>query len=466
MVDIESLKALSAQYGSQLAQTDFVNLRSWANEHGAARADSLLDAAAIGFAFDVIFSEPVINTSKITPEMKHAWELAYPEIPAESLNGQALDSLTDNIRGWKGRLFGIEAVERLNRGSWVGDLHLKAGQHVECCASTSQSGWNLHITDDEGIAANKNQLKAVELLKGFHDALERFSGTLMFASLESAPSLNTRIEALGGDGPSDSVGFLSTATTTSLSIRVIAAIAKVLAGGAPADGHRQVATATRTIGTSVLASAFSEAFSVLFNRSTPNSELKKSSEPEPANYAPNLTRLRASASRLTELVRTFEPLYPCPERERKLNPRCYINDYDELLLLVDSSSRLAIQRGSTPLDQWITLVVERDTFIMSEAVLRHHLSDLLQIKADNLVDKAFCGDGFLIRWESAMSGGRMRLEEKLKDAIEISNLSLKKYNRTFSEADARKIQYLKTTAWDKTELKSQGHLERIYKECG
>jgi hypothetical protein len=83
---------------------------------------------------------------------------------------------------------------------------------------------------------------------------------------------------------------------------------------------------------------------------------------------------------------------------------------------------------------------------MSEAVLHHHLEDLLLIKETNLVDHAFCGAGFLSRWENAMTGGRTRLAEQLEDAIEICQLCQKRYANALSGSDVRKIQLLQATA--------------------
>lgn len=84
------------------------------------------------------------------------------------------DQLQGVVNGWKGKLFEILVRDRLNRGDWVGDLHLVTGQHAELAHSVTQPGWDLQIIDPGGHVASELQLKASGSLAYAKSALEHY----------------------------------------------------------------------------------------------------------------------------------------------------------------------------------------------------------------------------------------------------------------------------------------------------
>jgi hypothetical protein len=135
---------------------------------------SLLDAAAAAGAVDAIFLSDAIDVSAITPEMRTAFEFAYPNIALKSLKRLSSDQLDGFISGWKGKYFEVLVRDRLNAGERIGDLHLHAGQVARLATSPTQPGWDLIIEGPHAEAIRHLQLKATQPLGYIKRALEKY----------------------------------------------------------------------------------------------------------------------------------------------------------------------------------------------------------------------------------------------------------------------------------------------------
>lgn len=477
MAHADTLRALAAQYEQEPTgqRAKLNDLRALAGGYIKARGTSIMDAAAIGFAFDVVFSEPTFDLAKITPEMASAWEMAYPNVPIESLAGRSTEDLAGAISGWKGKLFEVEVANRLNDGEWVGDLHLEAGQHAELAASATQPGWDLQILNEDGSVADAVQLKATESVAYVHEALERYPDTPILATHEVAAKLadhGTVIDSglqndILTDSVSDHVADASADAFSDgligampVSIIVVTEAARVLSGKKTVDAAlasggdrlaKGVVAGAVAAGVSVIATPFVGAIAGFMTRLFLSSEPDVQQAPETSLVPPDMERMRNVASRFYDVAHALEPVYPCPARAGRPLPNAFLSDHQEMLSLVDSTTRLTIQRGAMPLSKWIETMLARDTASLDEPAMRQHLADLEQIRKDRLVEKAFPSRGFLDR----LFSGDLRLpQEKLEDVIKIYRLLLKQFTGDFSPADAKQVELLKMTTWERAKRES------------
>lgn len=431
MAASESLNALAATYRQQAVPACLADLQVLADEYSAVQTASFFDVAAIGLAFDVAFSEAAFDVSHITPDMARAWTMAYPTVPIDSLHGFQRESLAEIIGGWKLRLFLVDVARLLNGGGWVGDLHLDAGQRAEIPDLTSVEGRVVQIVGDDAAGATPLQRAAQRALGVFLQSLERYSDVPLFASREIAAS--------GTDGSDCPDTLVDTPVERVNAARLArAAVARVLAESS--SGIRA--------GRGFFATPKLDDFlrSLTWNKTHPDSKERSAL---PWNiHVPDMNRLRATAYGFAALVRSFEASYPCPERQKKERQQTAAGDFSEALSLVDGSTRLAMLCGSMPLNRWIESMAVQDTSAMSESELTRHLADLLQIRADGLVDKAFAAEGFRERWANAMTGGRKQLAEELGNSIEAGELEMKKFSGALSPVNAERISVLRTTRTD------------------
>lgn len=489
MAHADTLRVLAAQYEQESGgrRATLNDLRTLAGGYIRARGTSIMDAAAIGFAFDVVFSESVFDVAKITPEMATAWQLAYPNVPIESLAGRSTEELAGAISGWKGKLFEVEVANRLNDGEWVGDLHLEAGQHAELAASATQPGWDLQIINDDGSIADAVQLKATESVSYVHEALERYPDTPIVATHEVASKMidhGTVIDSgfhndVLTDSVSDHVADASADAFSDgiigampVSIIVITEAARVLSGKKTVDAAlasggdrlaKGVVAGAVAAGVSVVATPLVGAIAGFMTRLFLSSEPDVQQAPETSLVPPDMDRMRNVASRLYDVAHALEPVYPCPERAERPKPNAFLSDQQELLSLVDPTTRLTIERGSMPLNEWIESMLARDTASLDEPAMRQHLADLEQISKDRLVEKAAPTRGFLDR---LFSGDARLPQQKLEDMIKIYRLLLKQFTGGFSPADAKQVELLKMTTWERSERKAQERMEARMLERG
>ncbi len=169
MAHAENLSQLYAHLGRIYGRTGFAELRALANVQIEAALASVLKVAAIGLAFDPLFSEKTIDTATIPHAMAKAWNLAFPNRPIESLNQRSTESVQIVIHGWKSKLFASEVTLRLNKGEWIGLLQLEPGQCVEPFTPNPRHRWRLRIT-----APGPIQLPAIDLINRIYSTLKRY----------------------------------------------------------------------------------------------------------------------------------------------------------------------------------------------------------------------------------------------------------------------------------------------------
>lgn len=129
--------------------------------------------------FTAAVAEPLIrdhslHSVPITPQMREAWELAYPHHSLSSLQDESTEQIAGFVNGWKGKYFEVLVRDELNGGSWIGDLHLAPGQLAHLATQVNQPGWDLVITDSHGDVVQELQLKATNSLSYIKEALERY----------------------------------------------------------------------------------------------------------------------------------------------------------------------------------------------------------------------------------------------------------------------------------------------------
>jgi hypothetical protein len=134
------------------------------------RKAELLDLLVVG---GITLAQAIRNPAGVPPEIERAFDLAYPGLTetesfADAVNRMSSDQLTGLVSSVKGKLFEIELVDHLNNGG------LPEGFHAELAQSVTQPGWDIQITDAQGIVNELLQAKATESASYVQDALERY----------------------------------------------------------------------------------------------------------------------------------------------------------------------------------------------------------------------------------------------------------------------------------------------------
>ena len=438
-----SLNSLSSQYRRQHGEVTLDELRQVASEFAAKRHQSVLDAAAIALAFDAIMSKDTFDVSEVTPEMAEAWSLAYPNVPLESLAGRSTEELAGAISGWKGKLFEVEVVERLNSGEWVGDLHLEPGQTAYIAESTTQPGWDIQIRDDEGNVADLIQLKATESISYIHEALARYPDTPILATSEVASQLGGNPMVLDSGisndaltaSTSDQVASASDSAVTdglvgAMPLALIAiteastvwsgkkTVDQALASGGDRVAKGVVAGAVAA-GVSAIATPFVGAIAGFITRLALNENDRTTASKHTDSDVPRHTYLVERASQLQNSVATISAHYSPPQKQadRPLSPPPSISDNDELLSLVDPKTRLDILRSSMPLKDWIREMICKSVLTMTLDEVEQYLADVEMIKWRGLLDDAIPADGILGSLGRAMFSDHRDLKFGLDNAI-------------------------------------------------
>jgi hypothetical protein len=458
MAHFAALKPLAKQYAKEDGSASFSDLTKLASDYLEARKMSILDASAIGIAFDFVFSADKVDLSQITPDMARAWELAYPHVSIESLAGRSPAELGGIISGWKGKLFEVEVERRLNAGEWVGDLHLESDQVAVLADSPIQPGWDMQILNPDGSLADSIQLKATESVGYVHEALARYPDTPVFATHEVASRmaddgiidsgilndhLTNGVSDQISDATSDAVSD-SVMGAMPLSIIVATEAIKVMAGRKSVDdaltsgGDRlvkgaiasSVAVAVSFIGTPVLG-----AIAGFLTRLALGSE-DTTTKSAPMFVPPNSLRMQETVKRLSDSTRPIRRHYPCEYRTDVGTRKAKLSDDDEIRRLVDDTTRLQIEQGSMPLASWIRVMTRKDMEAMSKSDFKRHLSDLRMMKAEKWVDRAVPASGILDKIARSWFNDEYdQLRADLDQALNIGRLLEKKYAGNFTEAD-------------------------------
>ncbi len=167
---------LAEQYRSQHGENKnaWNELRNLAHAFAKQREQALLDAAAAALAVGTIFHADGIDMSAVTPQMREAFSLAFPDKDIEALADYSPQELEGIVSAWKGKLFEVIVRDQLNAGEWVGDIYLREGQQAVLAEAANQPGWDLQILNADGTVAQELQIKATESLSYVKEALERF----------------------------------------------------------------------------------------------------------------------------------------------------------------------------------------------------------------------------------------------------------------------------------------------------
>ena len=133
----------------------------------------ILDLAAI--AADVSL-DSVLNL-RLEPEedplFSEAFIRQYPNVDIESLVGASDERLNGLANGVKGKYFEMLVCDRLNAGERVGELQLLPGQTARLAESSTQSGWDAVIENQDGSTDELLQFKATESMVYVKEALDK-----------------------------------------------------------------------------------------------------------------------------------------------------------------------------------------------------------------------------------------------------------------------------------------------------
>jgi hypothetical protein len=165
-----SYRAWVPEQGTELASALHTLYRRTAPELHSTWIDAAVAAAAVETYVEAAAGRP----QTITPELREAFEKAFPAKALADLQGYSPDQLAGIASAWKGKLFEILVRDHLNEGEWVGDIHLEHGQTALLADSLAQPGWDLSIQNADGTTADLLQLKAVATLGPIKEALERY----------------------------------------------------------------------------------------------------------------------------------------------------------------------------------------------------------------------------------------------------------------------------------------------------
>ncbi|TPV31938.1 hypothetical protein FJ651_14080 [Paucihalobacter ruber] len=138
------------------------------------KRESLVDSILAATAISSIFSNQGIDYEALTPQMKEAFNLSFPNKNIEDLELLDSEQLSGIISNWKGKLFEIHVRDKLNSGELVGDIQLETGQYAEIAGDLNQPGWDLQIFNSDGTIADALQLKATNSLSYINEAFEKY----------------------------------------------------------------------------------------------------------------------------------------------------------------------------------------------------------------------------------------------------------------------------------------------------
>ncbi|GAA4292556.1 hypothetical protein [Aestuariibaculum suncheonense] len=177
---MNSLDELHKKY----ANVDVNSLNSIYDKYIKRRQDSLTDSIASATAIGSIFLADKIDYASLTPRMKEAFSISFPNKNLDELENLDSEQLTGIISNWKGKLFEIEVRDKLNNGELVGDIQLETGQYAVIADELNQPGWDLEIFNADGTVAEALQLKATNSLSYINEAFEKYPDIDIISTLE------------------------------------------------------------------------------------------------------------------------------------------------------------------------------------------------------------------------------------------------------------------------------------------
>ena len=166
----EELRTLAESYPSQEKYALF----ELAQIYRCRDEREVLEIAAI--AADVSLDD-VLNLGlepDADPLFRNAFTRQYPNVDIESLVGSSDERLDGLANGVKGKYFEMLVCARLNAGERLGELQLQPGQTAHLAETSTQSGWDLRIENENGSLDEPLQLKATESMGYVKEALVKY----------------------------------------------------------------------------------------------------------------------------------------------------------------------------------------------------------------------------------------------------------------------------------------------------
>ena len=105
------------------------------------------------------------------PLFRAAFIRQYPHVDIQSLVGASDERLDGLANGVKGKYFEMLVCDRLNAGERVGELQLLPGQTARLAESSTQTGWDAVIENQDGSTDELLQFKATESMGYVKEAL-------------------------------------------------------------------------------------------------------------------------------------------------------------------------------------------------------------------------------------------------------------------------------------------------------
>ena len=105
------------------------------------------------------------------PLFSEAFTRQYPNVDIQSLVGASDERLDGLANGVKGKYFEMLVCDRLNAGERVGELQLLPEQTARLADSSTQSGWDAIIENQDGSTDELLQFKATESMGYVKEAL-------------------------------------------------------------------------------------------------------------------------------------------------------------------------------------------------------------------------------------------------------------------------------------------------------
>lgn len=473
-----TLNQLADDYARSSSRASLGDLRKLAIDYRNANIISILDAAAIGLAFDIVFSADRVDVSQITPEMMVAWEKAYPNVPIESLADRSPEEIAGIISGWKGKLFEVEVEQRLNAGEWVGDLHLDQGQTAKIADSATQPGWDIRIFNENGQVADAIQLKAAESVGYVHEAFAKYPDTPILATHEVATKMasdGVLDSGISNEHLTDSVTEqIADATGDSLNDAVIGTmpVSVILATEAYGvySGKKTVDDALSSGGdrlakgaiaggvgaaVSVFGTPFLGAVATILARLWLGNGNKQAKELE-LFTPPSIEHMRDQAQRLLVQSKHVSRYYPCEPISAGNHRLPALTDQQELLGLVDDVTRLRIEQGSMPLSDWLVSMISNDLFSMNKETLTRHFSDLVQIRNQGWIDAAYPTNTVDKLVDAFIDNDRDMLKRNLDAQIKLAHELIKGDGKVSPQRQAE-IEYSRLSTAQRAGLKAKFH---------
>ena len=169
---IESMRMQLRSLGQVELERSERRLQAIRSAQRLRRKDELLDLLVVG---GITLGAALRDPGGVPADVTLAFELAYPGLAqiesfANAVSHMSSDELVGLVSGVKGKLFELELVEHLNNGN------LPDGFHAAMAQSATQPGWDIQITDANGLVSERLLAKANETASNVQDALERYPG--------------------------------------------------------------------------------------------------------------------------------------------------------------------------------------------------------------------------------------------------------------------------------------------------